>query len=247
MNNKQLLDGTVTQNFRERSRSLGRKFLSTSLSLLTVSSTAALTAMAHTQFVPTSPTVTHTTQTSHATAASQLASTPVHVVKAFAAQTTNPTSKTVSSGSAIPALHAVTTSSGNLNLGSPVALFAASSLAGFHTITLDIGGKKETVNFSSQLTGSELVAAQQVLSGGKQQITIAANGTATGGTVNLTAASLKEIDSGLGNSLSTLDISKHVVVEDSLSSLKLSGDLVNQGAIYVGPQQPMQKVSRTTL
>ena len=67
-----------------------------------------------------------------------------------------------------------------IDLNSPLALFPAGSLAGFHQITLVIGGKETQIDFSSKLSSSELVAAQQVLGGGKQELLINSSGSAAG-------------------------------------------------------------------
>ncbi len=68
--------------------------------------------------------------------------------------------------------------SNDLNLTSSTPLFKAGGLGGFNSITLDVGGKQQVFSLNSKLTASELVAAQQVESGGKQEITINSKGVA---------------------------------------------------------------------
>ena len=121
----------------------------------------------------------------------------------------------------------------DIDLNSPVAMFAAGSLAGFHNITIDIGGKREQIDFSTKLTGSELVAAQQVLSGGKQQLTINSKGVATGGIFELNGQTLTQLDNALGGTIGSLHITHGVTAIDSLTALNMLGSLTNMGLIVV--------------
>lgn len=141
--------------------------------------------------------------------------------------------KTISTSS-IPGFANQTPGASDINLSSAVALFPANSLAGFHTITLDIGGKKTQIDLNSTLTGAELVAAQQVLSGGRQTLTINAQGIATGGTFKLNSTSVSQLDTAVGGSIGSLDVAHGVVAIDTLSSLSLSGALINMGTIDLG-------------
>ncbi len=122
----------------------------------------------------------------------------------------------------------------DINLGSAAAIFSAGSLAGFHTITLNIGGQKQQIDFGTKLTGAELVAAQQVLSGGHQTLTVNAQGVAIGGVFNLNTKSVGQLDSALGGSIGSLDVSQGVKAVDTLSNLDLTGSLVNMGTINLG-------------
>ncbi|MBU6453260.1 MAG: hypothetical protein KGS72_15870 [Cyanobacteria bacterium REEB67] len=114
------------------------------------------------------------------------------------------------------------------------SLFSPSSLAGFTSLTLDIGGKSETFRLDSKLTGAELVAAEQVLSGSKQSLVINASGVATGGSFDLNSSTLSALDNAVGGSLGSLAISHGVQAIDSLASLQLAGSLVNYGSILLG-------------
>jgi hypothetical protein len=86
---------------------------------------------------------------------------------------------------------------GSLNLGSSQSSFLLSGLTDVQTLTINVGGKSEVVNLSTKLTGAELVAADQVLSGGHQTLTINASGVATGGVFNLSNQSLSVLDSSI--------------------------------------------------
>ncbi|MBU6453257.1 MAG: hypothetical protein KGS72_15855, partial [Cyanobacteria bacterium REEB67] len=122
----------------------------------------------------------------------------------------------------------------DLNLASAAPIFRAGGLAGLHQITLLIGGKEQVFSTDSKFTAAELVAAQQVMSGSKQTITINGQGVATGGSFDLSGSTLSALDKAVGGNLNSLVISHGVNVVDSLSSLNLSGSLVNMGSIVLG-------------
>ncbi len=136
--------------------------------------------------------------------------------------------------SAVVSLANTTPSSDDLELNNSAAIFSAGSLAGFHQITIDIGGTQKVVNAGTELTASELVAAQQVLSGGKQEITINTKGIGTGGYFDLNSSTVSALDSALGGSIGSLSVSHGVQAIDTLANLNLSGSLVNLGTIDVG-------------
>ncbi len=119
----------------------------------------------------------------------------------------------------------------DLDLASSSGQFSASSLGSFSQLTIDVGGKKTVLDMGSNLTGAELVAAAQVLSTGKQTLSLAKDGAASGGSLRLSTTSLSQIDSALGGTLQSLDLPKHVELVDSLSSLSLGGSLVNYGSV----------------
>ena len=73
------------------------------------------------------------------------------------------------------------TSADNLNLAGTSASYSASLLGSFKTITIDVGGRADVVKMSSKLTDAELVAADQVLDGGGQTLSLNARGAAAGG------------------------------------------------------------------
>jgi len=121
---------------------------------------------------------------------------------------------------------------GDLNLSSAAANISAANLAGFHELTIIVGGVKQVVGVDTKLTGAEAIAAQQVLAGGRQTITVSADGRAVGGSILLSGAMLSAIDSALGGGINTLTISHGVKVIDTVSSLVLSGNLDNHGSIF---------------
>ena len=130
------------------------------------------------------------------------------------------------------ALTATTPSSNDLELNSGAAIYKAGSLAGFNTLTIDIGGKQQTVTVDSKLTAAELVAVQQVISTGAQDIKINATGVATGGYLVLNASTVSALTNALGGSIGTLDIAHGVKAVDSLANLQL-GSLDNYGSLVL--------------
>ncbi len=119
----------------------------------------------------------------------------------------------------------------NLNLSGTSASYSAGLLGSFKTITIDVGGTADVVKMSSKLTDAELVAADQVLSGGSQTLTLNARGAAAGGALNLNSSLLTSLDNALGGSVNSITIPKHVTLDDSVSSLNLTGNLVNFGSL----------------
>ncbi len=215
-----------------------QRLLSLSLSLAMTGSASATVAMANAPaptFVPAHPVVTPTIHSwSHAasTGATQSSPTtsPVHqaVYHAAGTQQWHPAKTLVQN------IAAQATGVDDLNLTSATPLFAAKGLAGFTTVTLDIGGKQQTFSVNSKLTGAELVAAQQVESGGKQEITINAKGAATGGYFDLNSTTLAALDGAIGGNVNSLVVAHGVKAVDTMSNLSLSGSLVNLGSITVG-------------
>jgi hypothetical protein len=132
-----------------------------------------------------------------------------------------------------------------LNLTSATPLFQAGGLAGFHDIILDIGGRQQTVSLNTKLTAAELIAAEQVISGGKQELTINARGAATGGFFDLSNGTVSALDKALGGSIGSLVISHGVKAVDSLNNLALSGSLVNLGSITGTTTGAQDKTSET--
>jgi hypothetical protein len=122
---------------------------------------------------------------------------------------------------------------GNLNLASTQMTFLANNLANFTSLSIDVGGKQEQVNLSTKLTAAEVVAVEQVITGGAggQTIKIGANGAATGGTVNLNNNLLTALDKSMGGSIASMTVAKHVDIVDSVGQLSLSGRLANYGEI----------------
>ena len=173
---------------------------------------------------------------------------PVHTQSAqpIHAQLTAPTATHASftktllpSTHLIPLQHAtssVATSGANLNLTSTQLNFLAGNLANFGSLTIDVGGRQETVGLNTRLTAAELVAVDQRLAGvvgdvpGAQGIVIGANGAATGGAINLNNSLLNTLDHSVG-SIASITVAHNVTVVDSLNSFDLSGKLVNYGSI----------------
>ncbi|MBS1999190.1 MAG: hypothetical protein JSS86_22845, partial [Cyanobacteria bacterium SZAS LIN-2] len=93
----------------------------------------------------------------------------------------------------------------DLNLSSSQQKFLAGNLANFSALTIDVGGRQELVSLNTMLTPAELVAAQQVLTGGSQTIKLNASGAAVGGTIALNNTLLNAIDHSVGG-INTLTI-----------------------------------------
>ncbi len=119
----------------------------------------------------------------------------------------------------------------NLNLSSSQLSFLAGNLANFSSLTIDVGGKQEVVGLSTKLTAAEVVAAEQVIVGGGQSISVGANGAATGGSISLNNSLYSALNNSVGGSISSLTISKGVDVIDSLGHLSFSGGLTNYGSL----------------
>ena len=242
------------RNLEPRSKySMARRLLSATLCLSAGggSATAALAnvpqptnAMAWQNAVPAHAFGGHFTADGGGFASSLAHAVPAHLAGSNNSASTNPYHWLPSLHAAFqtataptPAMRAVMQSApgaSDINLYSPVAQFAAGSLAGFHTITIDVGGKQQQLDFDSKLTGAELLAAEQVLAGGKQTLVVSASGVATGGTFNLNNNALAAIDGAVGGKIGSLDVSRGVTLVDGLSSLNLVGSLVNFGTITVG-------------
>ncbi len=126
----------------------------------------------------------------------------------------------------------------DLNLASTQANILASSLGGFHDLTIVVGGTKQVVSLGSKLTGGEAVAAAQVLSSGRQTVKLAADGEAIGGSIALNKSLYSTLDDALGGSIGTLTISHGVKLIDSLSLLSLNGALDNDGSIVTAAATP---------
>ncbi|MBU6455877.1 MAG: hypothetical protein KGS72_29165, partial [Cyanobacteria bacterium REEB67] len=122
-------------------------------------------------------------------------------------------------------------SGADLNLSSAQLKFLAGNLGNFSSLTIDVGGRQETVFLNTKLTAAELVAVQQMVTTGAQEIKLSANGTAAGGTVQLNNTLLNALDSAAGGAVSSLTISRGVEVVDNLSALTMSGRLANYGTI----------------
>ncbi|MBS1999002.1 MAG: hypothetical protein JSS86_21900, partial [Cyanobacteria bacterium SZAS LIN-2] len=99
---------------------------------------------------------------------------------------------------------AASANSNDLNLASSKQTFLADNLANFHDLTILVGGTREVITSGSRLTAAEVVAAQQVLTGGTQTIRLNSSGTAIGGTVTLNNNLLTALDSSVGGSIGSL-------------------------------------------
>lgn len=118
----------------------------------------------------------------------------------------------------------------DLNLSSTSQDFLAGNLANFHTITIDVGGVKETVDVHTKLTAAEYVAAEQVLNDGVQTIQLGGHGEAVGGLVVLDSSLMAALNGQIGN----LTISHGVQLIDAVDTFSLLGDLNNYGSILMG-------------
>ncbi len=87
------------------------------------------------------------------------------------------------------------------------------------------------VSLATKLTAGEVVAAEQVITGGRQTIRLNNTGEATGGTVTLNSNLVNALDSSVGGSIGALTITHGVKVVDDVSQLSISGALSNYGSI----------------
>lgn len=127
-------------------------------------------------------------------------------------------------------VHTTTPTHNDLNLSSTSQDFLAGNLANFHTITIDVGGVKETVDVHTKLTAAEYVAAEQVLNDGVQTIQLGTHGEAVGGLVVLDSSLMAALNGQIGN----LTISHGVQLIDAVDTFSLLGDLNNYGSILMG-------------
>lgn len=127
-------------------------------------------------------------------------------------------------------VHTTTPTHNDLNLSSTSQDFLAGNLANFHTITIDVGGVKETVDVHTKLTAAEYVAAEQVLNDGVQTIQLGGHGEAVGGLVVLDSSLMAALNGQIGN----LTISHGVQLIDAVDTFSLLGDLNNYGSILMG-------------
>ena len=203
---------------------------------------AFTTPTSHATHTTTSPTTTTTfTHSSASNANNVTTTTPTHI---HAAATTNlhtaAPSTTTSTTSSTTQKHTVTahtavTSTGQvLDLSSSAATYTLGTLGNFKTVTIDVGGKIETVNATTKLTSAELLAADQALnsksSDPTQSLTINANGVATGGDFTLNGSTLRTLDTITGG-ISSLTIPTHVTLDDKVRLLDITGALTNNGTI----------------
>lgn len=112
----------------------------------------------------------------------------------------------------------------------------ANSLGDFQTITIDVGGKQEVVSLNSHLTAAELVAAEQVLHGDAQTITISQDGHAIGGTVILDSSLLAAIDHSFSGNIGTLTITQGIQFINAVGLLEISGNLNNYGSLFTASE-----------
>ncbi len=198
--------------------SVRQRLLSGSLSLAMTSSAAVTAAMAHAPAPTFGP---------------AFSASPVHVVHPVTTATHSTGTWHTSTTPLTHSLVSPTPGASDINLASAVAMFSPATIAGFTQIVLDIGGKQTVINGSTKLTGAELVAAEQVLGGGKQTLVINSNGVATGGTVQLNSTTVSALDGAVHGTIGSLDISHGVKVIDSVANLQLTGSLDNAGSIVM--------------
>jgi hypothetical protein len=121
-----------------------------------------------------------------------------------------------------------------VNLQSSAATFTLATLGNFKTVTIEVGGKTETVTSTTKLTAAELLAADQALysTGGvtTQGLVLNSLGEATGGAFTLNNKTLTTLDLSTGG-LSSLLIPSKVTFDDKVSILNVAGLLSNYGSI----------------
>ena len=130
----------------------------------------------------------------------------------------------------LAALNSSSSSAFDLDLGSKADTVVAAQIPGFGsgTVNIKVGGQNLAVNPSTQLTQAEAAAVYQVLSTGKQSLTINASGAASGGSLTIAPAYSQSVDG--------LSIPKGVSVIDESAdnaTLLLSNGLMNNGNLYL--------------
>ncbi len=114
----------------------------------------------------------------------------------------------------------------NLNLGATTKSVLAGGIAGFHPTAIKTGGLMQLVNANSLLTPAQVLAVNQVLTSGQQNLLISGLGSAVGGSATISA--------GTNNTLSNMVIPHNVKVTSLLTDnvLNITGNLTNAGALY---------------
>lgn len=114
----------------------------------------------------------------------------------------------------------------NLNLGATTKSVLAGGIAGFHPTAIRTGGAMQLVNSNSLLTPAQVLAVNQVLTSGQQNLLISGLGSAVGGSATISA--------GTNNTLSNMVIPHNVKVTSLLTDnvLNITGNLTNAGALY---------------
>src|SRR5262249_1017312 len=116
---------------------------------------------------------------------------------------------------------------GNLNLSSTTASVNPSGLSGStRSVTINVGGKAMPVTSSSVLTPAQNLAVSQILSTGRQTISINAAGAAVGGTMSFTQS--------VANTIGNVSIPKGVraAADFGINNLvNINGALTNAGQI----------------
>jgi predicted ATPase len=108
----------------------------------------------------------------------------------------------------------------NIELGSRM-------FKGAQSVTINAGGAQQTFSAGDQVTATQYVAIQQVLSSNPQSISVSAQGTASGGSFALDQAAASHVNNLL--------IPQSVSAVNNFAnnrSVNLSGDLTNLGSIY---------------
>ena len=98
------------------------------------------------------------------------------------------------------------------------------------SVSIKIGNETKTVSAGAQVTAAEYVAVKQVLSGGDQSLTVSKDGSASGGSVDLSALT----DGSAVMKASALTVASGVTAYGDFgkgSDFKLSGDLNNFGKV----------------
>ena len=147
--------------------------------------------------------------------------TTIFAISAFAEQ---PVATTAGSGGGTPV---------NLDLRSRERSISASQLGQFDSARVRVGRTTRTFTASDVVTPAELVALQQVLSGGHQSLRLGSHGTALSGRFELTPF--------MRQSLSDLVIPRRVTALGDFASspsVSLSGILNNSGKLFAVSSDP---------
>lgn len=124
----------------------------------------------------------------------------------------------------------------NLNLSSSAANVSAPNSVGHLGVNITVGQTLLSVLPGQMLTPAEMVAVYQVMRAGTQNIVLGASGAAIGGTVT--------IGPHLSSALASLTIPHGVTLISNSSSLKVSGNVIDSGNLFLTSTSPgVQMVS----
>jgi len=98
------------------------------------------------------------------------------------------------------------------------------------SVEISVGGDTKTVQAGSQVSAAEYIAVKQILSGNSQKITIGANGSATGGELDLGTITANNDVMRASDLVVPVNVTTHGDFGKG-SDFKLLGDLTNSGTV----------------